>query len=71
VTPSVALRGDTPPALAWQVERADRLCSALRNVRSDVWEHADYINYRNLRPKFVETFLNHLVNWDFAAKNFG
>jgi Fe-Mn family superoxide dismutase len=36
----------------------------------DVWEHAYYIDYRNLRPKFVETFLNHLANWDFAAKNF-
>jgi len=36
----------------------------------DVWEHAYYIDYRNLRPKYVETFLNNLVNWDFAAKNF-
>lgn len=36
----------------------------------DVWEHAYYIDYRNLRPKFVETFLNNLVNWDFAAANF-
>ncbi|SEK34009.1 Iron/manganese superoxide dismutase, C-terminal domain, partial [Variovorax sp. YR750] len=30
-----------------------------------------YIDYRNLRPKFVETFLAKLVNWDFVAKNFG
>jgi Fe-Mn family superoxide dismutase len=37
----------------------------------DVWEHAYYIDYRNARPKFVETFLNHLANWDFAARNFG
>lgn len=36
----------------------------------DVWEHAYYIDYRNLRPKFVETFLEKLVNWDFAAANF-
>ncbi|MBV2263836.1 MAG: Fe-Mn family superoxide dismutase, partial [Thauera sp.] len=28
------------------------------------------IDYRNLRPKFVETFLNHLVNWSFAEQNF-
>jgi len=35
----------------------------------DVWEHAYYIDYRNARPKFVETFLNSLVNWEFAAKN--
>jgi len=37
----------------------------------DVWEHAYYIDYRNLRQKFVETFFEQLVNWDFAAKNFG
>ncbi len=37
----------------------------------DVWEHAYYIDYRNARQKFVETFLDKLVNWDFAAKNFG
>jgi Fe-Mn family superoxide dismutase len=36
----------------------------------DVWEHAYYIDYRNARPKFVETFLNSLVNWEFAAQNF-
>ena len=36
----------------------------------DVWEHAYYIDYRNLRPKFVETFLDNLVNWEFAEKNF-
>ena len=36
----------------------------------DVWEHAYYIDYRNARPKFVETFVNSLVNWEFAARNF-
>jgi Fe-Mn family superoxide dismutase len=34
----------------------------------DVWEHAYYIDFRNARPKYVETFWK-LVNWDFAAKN--
>ena len=37
----------------------------------DVWEHAYYIDYRNLRPKYVETFIDKLANWEFAAKNFG
>ena len=36
----------------------------------DVWEHAYYIDYRNARAKYVETFLASLANWDFAAANF-
>ena len=35
----------------------------------DVWEHAYYIDYRNARPKYIETFLKSLVNWDFALQN--
>ena len=34
----------------------------------DVWEHAYYIDYRNARPKYVETFWK-LANWEFVAKN--
>lgn len=35
----------------------------------DVWEHAYYIDYRNLRAKYVDAFWA-LVNWEFATKNF-
>ena len=35
----------------------------------DVWEHAYYIDYRNARPKYIETFLTSLANWDFASEN--
>ena len=36
----------------------------------DVWEHAYYIDYRNARPKYIDTYLDSLINWDFAAANF-
>ncbi|MGJ8681143.1 Fe-Mn family superoxide dismutase [Paraglaciecola sp.] len=35
----------------------------------DLWEHAYYIDYRNLRPKYLEGFWA-LVNWEFASANF-
>lgn len=35
----------------------------------DVWEHAYYLDYQNRRPDYIETFLDKLVNWDFAAEN--
>src|SRR5512139_1166796 len=34
----------------------------------DVWEHAYYLDHRNDRGKFLNTFLQHLVNWDFVAE---
>lgn len=36
----------------------------------DVWEHAYYIDYRNARAKFIEAYLNALVNWEFAESNY-
>lgn len=35
----------------------------------DVWEHAYYLDFQNLRPKYIETFLTSLANWDFASAN--
>ena len=35
----------------------------------DVWGHAYYLDYQNRRPDYISTFLDHLVNWEFAAEN--
>ena len=68
---------------AWLVLKGDKLeITSLHDADSpaahddmkplltlDVWEHAYYIDYRNARPKFAETVLGNIVNWDFVAKN--
>ncbi|MEE3189443.1 MAG: Fe-Mn family superoxide dismutase, partial [Pseudomonadota bacterium] len=38
-------------------------------ITVDLWEHAYYIDYRNVRPDYLKGFWA-LVNWDFANENF-
>jgi len=38
-------------------------------VTVDVWEHAYYLNYQNMRNTYVDVVMDHLINWDFAASN--
>lgn len=35
----------------------------------DLWEHSYYLDYKNKRADFIDSFLNNLVNWDFVAEN--
>jgi Fe-Mn family superoxide dismutase len=38
-------------------------------ITVDLWEHAYYIDYRNVRPDYLNGFWS-LANWDFAQANF-
>ncbi|MBK8283705.1 MAG: superoxide dismutase [Fe] [Ahniella sp.] len=65
---------------AWLVQRADGSLALVSTSNAatpltgtdralltcDVWEHAYYIDFRNARAKYVETFWN-LVNWDYVS----
>lgn len=39
-------------------------------LTADVWEHAYYLDYQNRRPDYLQTFLDHLINWEFVAQNY-
>ncbi len=34
----------------------------------DVWEHSYYIDYRNARPKYLEAFIDNMINWDYVLE---
>ena len=34
----------------------------------DVWEHSYYVDYRNARPKYLEAFVDSLINWDHVLE---
>ena len=35
----------------------------------DVWEHAYYLDHKNVRPDYLKAVTTGHINWDFAAEN--
>lgn len=68
---------------AWLVQQADGKLAVTKTSNADlplkhgqkalltidVWEHAYYVDFRNARPKYIDTFLEHLVSWEFVQRN--
>ncbi|HUI16844.1 MAG TPA: superoxide dismutase [Alphaproteobacteria bacterium] len=40
-------------------------------VAIDLWEHAYYLDYQNRRADYVTAWIDRLINWRFAERNFG
>jgi superoxide dismutase, Fe-Mn family len=68
---------------AWLVQGRDGSLEVLKTLNAenpivegkqplltmDVWEHAYYLDYQNMRATYVDAFLDNLVNWEFVEKN--
>ncbi|MBP9706717.1 MAG: superoxide dismutase [Fe] [Oligoflexales bacterium] len=61
-------KGDGKLAIVQEGNAGNPMTKDMRPILTcDVWEHAYYIDYRNARPKYLESFWS-LVNWDFAGR---
>ena len=38
-------------------------------ITIDVWEHAYYLDYQNRRADYIKSYIDSLLNWDFAGRN--
>ncbi|MFV0422298.1 superoxide dismutase [Oleidesulfovibrio sp.] len=80
---SAAAKGQFGSGWAWLVQNKDKMLEVVATPNAanpmvdgkmpilvcDVWEHAYYLDYQNRRADYVKNFLEHLVNWEEAARH--
>ena len=64
----VALRGDTLEIMKTPNGENPLVHGAVPILGCDVWEHSYYIDYRNARPKYLEAFVDNLINWEYVEE---
>ena len=67
----LVVEGGTPRVVSTPNAENPLTTSAKPLLVCDVWEHAYYIDHRNARNAFLESFCDDLINWDFVAENAG
>ena len=67
----LALKGDKLEILKTPNGENPLMHGAKPILGCDVWEHSYYIDYRNLRQKYLETWFDNLVNWEHVEKMMG
>jgi Fe-Mn family superoxide dismutase len=64
-----AASGDTLKVYATDDADNPLLCDDTPLLTIDLWEHAYYLDYRNERARYVQTFFDRLIDWSFVAQN--
>ena len=64
----VALRGEKLEIMKTPNGENPLVHGAVPILGCDVWEHSYYIDYRNARPKYLEAFVDSLVNWEYVEE---
>ena len=67
----LAIKGDKLEILKTPNGENPLMIGAKPILGCDVWEHSYYIDYRNLRQKYIETWFDNLVNWEHVEKMMG
>ena len=65
----LALRGDKLVAVSSSNALNPMVDGMKPIITIDVWEHAYYLDYQNRRGDYIKGIMDHLINWDFAARN--